>query len=187
MFYYLHGLVTVHTDDSIVVECQGVGYDCLVSHPEDFPVGENMFVFTCFYSHEDEQFLVGFKTLEEKALYLALTSVKGIGPKTALSALSATSTQRLKMAIEASDALFLMQLPGIGKKNASQIILDLKGKLTTDLLADHTSNPNAEKAREALKELGFKDKEIAAAFETITQPGLSVEDYTRLALRNLGR
>ncbi|MFA6830382.1 MAG: Holliday junction branch migration protein RuvA [Bacilli bacterium] len=186
MYFYLHGLVTMHTSSSIVVECQGIGYDCLVSHPEDFPIGESMFVFTCYYSHEDEQFLVGFRTMEEKNIYLALTSVKGIGPKTALNALASTNPERLKRAIDESDSLFLTRLPGIGKKSASQIILDLRGKLDFSSLSLE-ENQNIRNAKDALKQLGFKDKEIQSAFETITSDSLTVEEYTRLALKNMGK
>jgi Holliday junction DNA helicase RuvA len=185
MYYYLHGLITMHTEHSVVVECHGVGYDCLVSHPEEYPIGEVMFVFVSYYSHEDDQYLVGFKTMEEKNLYTELTSVKGIGPKTALNALSATSVGRLSDAINASDESFLTKLPGIGKKNASQIILDLRGKLNPIDIGTATGEKNLDLAYDGLKGLGFKDSEIKAAFDGIHERGLTVEQYMTKALRIL--
>lgn len=185
MYYYLHGLITMHTRDRIIVECHGVGYDILVAHPDEFPIGEMLFVFTCYFSNENEQYLVGFKTLEEKKLFEALISVKGIGPKTALNALGSTSSVRLKMAIDDADQNFLMKLPGIGKKNAGQIILDLKGKLDDAFLSLQEEDKNLLAAKDALKSLGFKENEIKEAMKDIAQRGLTMEEYTRLALRNL--
>ncbi|MFA6624870.1 MAG: Holliday junction branch migration protein RuvA [Bacilli bacterium] len=185
MYYYLHGLITMHTKDSIVVECHGVGYDCLVSHPDEYEIGENMFVYVSYYSHEDDQFFIGFKTLEEKILYGKLTSVKGIGPKTAINALSQTSVGRLSDAINNSDENFLVRLPGIGKKNASQIILDLKGKLTNIDLNTRFGDKNLDLAYDGLKNLGFKDNEIRQALNGIAKTGLSVEEYMTTALRIL--
>ena len=130
MYYYLHGTVTIHEKDSIVVECNGVGYEVLVSHPEDYNIGDTIRIYTAFYSREDEQYLIGFKTFEEKALYIKLISVKGVGPKSAMSILGGSSSSRVKEAIDSSDVVFLSHLPNIGPKTAKQIVLDLKGKLT---------------------------------------------------------
>ena len=160
MYYYFHGMITMHTNNSIVVECNGVGYECMVSHPEDFPIGETMFVFTCFYVHEDEQYLVGFKTMEEKTFYQRLTSVSGVGSKTAMNILANSSVDRLSTAIEKSDQTYLMSLPGVGKKTASQIILDLKGKLVVPVNSRSFSEKNMELAFEGLKGLGLPFREI---------------------------
>ena len=186
MYYYLHGIVALHTKSSIVIECGGVGYDVLVTHPDEFPIGEILFVYVCYISNENEQYFVGFKTMKEKDLYLALTSVKGIGPKTALSCLSATSCDRLSQAIEDADDVFLMRLPGIGKKSASQIILDLKGKLTMMISEDsYTLSKNMDIAKEGLKTMGFKEKEIKEALKQIQDKNLSPEEYIRIALTSL--
>ena len=187
MYYYLHGLISMHTKDSIVVECQGIGYDVLVSHVDEYPIGENMFVFLSYIHNENEQYFVGFKSLFEKSLFESITGVKGIGPKTALSMFKATSAQRLRLAIEQSDTLFLMKIPGIGKKTASQIILDLKGHIDIQDLESKTSDKNLEDAMEVLRSLGFKEKEIKDAISAIEKRGLSVEEYTQLALKNLNR
>lgn len=182
MYYYLHGIVTLHTSDSLVIECGGVGYDVLVTHPEDFPIGETMFVYVCHVSNENESYFVGFQTLQEKKMYLALTSVKGIGPKTALTCLSSTSVERLADAIENQDSSFLMRLPGIGKKSASQLFLDLKGKLLLLDSSSKTLNKEMDTAKEGLKSLGFKESEIKDALNQISDSGLSADQYLKKAL-----
>ncbi|MFA6862146.1 MAG: Holliday junction branch migration protein RuvA [Bacilli bacterium] len=183
MYYYLHGMITMHTNNSVVIECHGVGYDCLVSHPEDYPIGENMFLFVSYYCHEDDQFFVGFKTMQEKDLYQKLISVKGIGPKTALAALAGSSTDRLEDAINNAEEGYLVRLPGIGRKNASQIILDLKGKLFIPKDLSNTGEKNLDLAYDGLKGMGFRDKEIQAAFDQITERGLKPEEYMTKALK----
>ena len=159
MYYYLHGMVTMHVDNSIVVECNGVGYDCYVAHPDDFPIGETMFVFISFYAHEDEQFMVGFRTLEQR--------------------------ERLKAAIDQADQKYLTNLPGIGKKTASQIILDLRGKLVDHVQPSYSSDTEVKLAFEGLKNLGFQTKEINSAFDQIPERGLKAEEYMTRALRIL--
>ena len=116
-----------------------------------------------------------------------MTSVQGIGPKTALGVLSNSSVGRLVKAIDESDANYLRRLPNIGKKSASQIILDLRGKL--QLIGGRNSttrNENRDQAFEALKETyGFKDSELKKVFSEINDTTLSVSDYLRLALKRL--
>lgn len=188
MYYYLHGLISFHTGNSIVVECGGVGYDVLVAHPDEFPIGETLFVYVSYVFNENEQYFVGFRTLEEKQLYLALTSVKGIGPKTALNALGQTSVGRLSDAINQADEVFLMRLPGIGKKSASQIILDLKGKLTLfENESSKTLNKNMDLALEGLKNYGFKEKEIKDTLLAIDEKNLTAEEYLKKALALLSK
>lgn len=187
MYYYLHGMITFHTNDSIVVECGGIGYDVLVSHPDEYPIGETLFVFVCYVNNENEQYFVGFKTLQEKNMYLSLTSVKGIGPKTALTAMSSTSVERLAAAIENADTAFLMRMPGIGKKNAGQLILDLKGKLLMLDTSSKTLNAEMDVAKEGLKNLGFKESEIKEALAKISDTNLSADQYLKQALSILNQ
>ena len=104
MYYYLHGRISQHLKDSIVVDVNGIGYDVLVSHPDEFPIGEFLFVYVCYIHNDKEEYFVGFKSREEKELFLKLTSVQGIGPKTALGVLSNSSVGRLVKAIDESDA-----------------------------------------------------------------------------------
>lgn len=186
MYFYLEGIITLHQKDSIVVDCHGVGYQVFVSHPEDYELGRIEKVYTAFYVREDEQFLVGFKTFEEKLLFNKLVSVKGVGPKTAISALGGTTPDALIDAIDRSDMLFLKRLPSIGPKAANQIILDLRGKLAYSNKSN-TGDKNMDEAMEGLKSFGFKDGEIAQAFSKIAERDLTTEEYIRKALNLLRR
>lgn len=188
MYFYFHGLISMHTKKSIVIECNGVGYEVIVSHPEDFPIGENMFVFTCMITSENSSTLYGFKTLEEKGLFDSLLKVSGIGPKIALSILSSSSISRLKKAIEESDSKYLMSLPGIGKKNASQIILDLKGYLEKESEISLLDDDKNHLVYEGLKSLGFKDKDIYRVLNEIEDRNtLSAEEIISECLKRLSR
>lgn len=182
MYNYLHGMITFHFKDKIVVECSGIGFEVLVTHVEDFPIGETLFVFVSWIKTENEEYFIGFRTIEEKNMFLALTSVKGIGPKTALTALSSTSVGRLANAIESSDTAFLMRLPGIGKKGSSQLILDLKGSLMMLDNSAKTLNKEMDACKEGLKQLGFKDAEIKMALSKIDDMNLSADEYIKRAL-----
>jgi Holliday junction DNA helicase RuvA len=183
MYFYLKGQIALHQKNSIVVECQGVGYQVFVSHPEDYPISATMLVYTVFYVREDEQFLVGFKTFEEKRLFQKLISVKGVGPKTAINALGSTTPERLVQAINDSNLLFLKSLAGIGQKSASQIILDLRGKLT--LTDTNTGDKQLDEAMEGLKSFGFTNGEIVKAISQISERGLTTSEYISLALKYL--
>lgn len=185
MYFYLRGKIALHQKGSIVVDCSGVGYQVLVSHPEDYPIGSEMLVYTVFYVREDEQFLVGFKTFEEKLLFIKLISVKGVGPKTAIAALGSTTPEKLIEAISSSNILFLKQLNGVGPKAASQIILDLRGKLT--LNDTKTGNQELDDAIDGLKSFGFTSKEILDAVSQISERGLTASDYISKALGYLSK
>ncbi len=185
MFYYLHGLIAMHLKNSIVVECGGVGYECLVSHVDEFPIGEILFVYVYQVINENDNYLVGFKSNVEKQLFISLISVKGIGPKSALNALSYTSCERLSRAIDEADELFLTKIPGLGRKSASQIILDLKGKLQIDNINYFEHDENFNLVYSALKNFGFKDKEIKEALNKIDLKMMSIENAISSALRIL--
>lgn len=181
MYFYLKGTIALHQKDSIVVECNGVGYQVFVSHPEDYELGTQMIVYTAFYIREEEQFLVGFKTFEEKELFNRLVSVKGVGAKIAIAILGGTTPQALIEAIDASNVLFLKKLPNVGPKTASQIILDLRGKLTYSNKS-LSGDKNLDEAIDGLKSFGFKSAEIEVAVSKIPERGLSTEEYIRRAL-----
>lgn len=186
MYYYLHGVVNIHLKNSIVIECNGVGYEVIVSHPFDYTIGSTIRLYTSFYSREDEQFLVGFQTFEEKALYEKLVQVKGVGPKLAMSILGGASVSRILKAIEESDLMFLKKLPNVGPKTASQIILDLKGKLTIPNL-NSTGNKELDDAIVGLKNMGFSSTEISSAINEIPTGEFDTEDYLKMCLALLGR
>ena len=163
MYFYLKGKVSLHQKNSIVLEVNNIGYQIFVSHPDDYPLLEECLVYTVFYVREDEQFLVGFKTFEEKMLYSKLVQVKGVGPKTAINILGAAKLEELIDAINNSNLLFLKSLEGVGPKTASQIILDLKGKISFESSISGDKNLDDEFWRKYLYEpsaVETRDKSI---------------------------
>lgn len=181
MIYFLKGQVAHIDGETIIIDVRDVGYQVLVSHIEEYEVGEEVYIYTHEVVREDDQYLVGFKSLEEKAVFLSLIKVKGLGPKSAIGALSATSPQQVINAIASNNVAYLKKLPGIGAKAAAQIILDLKGELTGS-----KGDPGVyEEVYDALKELGFKGAAIDRVLATINEPNASSEDILRMALAKL--
>ncbi|MCQ2794605.1 MAG: Holliday junction branch migration protein RuvA [Bacilli bacterium] len=181
MYFSLTGKITHILDGKVVINVNNVSYEVLVAHDQDFSLNEETTIYTHFAIREDEQYLVGFKSLDEKKAFLSLINVKGIGPKTAINALSATTANELFTAISANNITFLKKLPGIGAKAASQIILDLKGQLTSSKADIH----QYEQVRTALKSLGFKVKEIEDALAKVSIPNGTNEEILKEALRKL--
>lgn len=186
MHYYFKGKIVNVGIDTIAVDVHDVAYELFVSKPELFSLGEECTVYSYEVYGENDHYLAGFKSLEEKEAFLSLIGVKGIGPKTALNALSTTNPTELFEAIAKADVKFLKKLPGIGPKAASQIILDLQGKLT------EVSKPIAPKnderfadVRAALKSLGFKVKDIDEALAKIDPEGKGDQELLKLALKAL--
>ena len=168
MFYFLRGKIALINKDSVVIE--------------DFVLGEEVTVYTYNVVREDENYLVGFKSKEEKDVFLSLIKVKGLGPKTVINALSATTPNDIINAIASNNVAYLKKLPGLGAKAAGQIILDLKGELT----GGTKGNPKQyEDVYEALKTLGFKGAAIDRVLATINEPNASTEDILRIALAKL--
>ncbi len=181
MIYSLKGKVILTDGDTVIVDVHDVGYQVLVSHVNDYEIGQDVFLYTYNVVREDETYLVGFSSLEEKEVFLALIRVKGLGPKTVIGALSATTANDVKNAIASNNVVYLKKLPGIGAKAASQIILDLKGELTGT-----KGDPTVyDEVAEALKELGFKGAAIERVLATINEKDASAEEVLRLALAKL--
>ena len=181
MIYFLRGKVAHIDGDTIIIDVRDVGYQVLVSHIEDYELDEEVYIYTHEVVREDDQYLVGFKSLEEKTVFLSLIKVKGLGPKSAIGALSATTPQQVINAIASNNVAYLKKLPGIGAKAAAQIILDLKGELTGS-----KGDPGVyEEVYDALKELGFKGAAIDRVLATINEPNASGEDILRMALAKL--
>ncbi|HHT66768.1 MAG TPA: Holliday junction branch migration protein RuvA [Erysipelotrichaceae bacterium] len=181
MIYFLRGKITTIDGDTIVVDVRDVGYQVLVSHVDDYSLNQEVFLYTYTVVREDDQYLVGFSSLEEKKVFLSLIKVKGLGPKTVINALSATTVEGIKNAIAANNIAYLKKLPGIGVKAAGQIILDLKGELT-----GIKGDPSVyEEVYDALKVLGFKGAAIDRVLATINEKNASAEDVLKIALKKL--
>ena len=182
MYFSFKGPISYIGEDYVVVEVNDIGYQVFVSHIQDYKLGEVTKIYLYNVVREDEQYLAGFPSIREKEAFVSLISVKGIGPRTALNALSATTADELFNAIAANNVTFLKKLPGIGGKAAAQIILDLKGQLATGSEA----NPDQyDEVREALKSLGFKVKLIDDTLAQISIPNATNEEILRAALKKL--
>ena len=184
MIYSLTGKIVDITREKVAVDLGFIAYEVFVPRPGEFSLGEETKIFVYEVLTQDDHYLAGFKTKAEKDAFDCLTSVKGIGPKTALSALSGTTPDALFEAIAKSDAKFLKKLPGIGPKAASQIILDLQGKLVQEE-PKGTPKDNYPTVRAALKSLGFKVKEIDSAVNSLPENGLNDQEALKSALKLL--
>ncbi len=166
MYNYVKGFISVVNPKYIVVDNNGIGYQIMVSNPYDFKINEPYKVYTHLNIKEDAHELYGFKTEAERDFFLKLISVKGIGPKTSLAILASANVNDLICAIENADAKFLRKYPGIGPKASQQIILDLKGKISLELLPNN-SNANLQEVEEALLSLGYNKKEISKVLDKL--------------------
>lgn len=201
MYEYLRGVITEVTPYYIVVDVNGVGYQVYVANPfkyeEDEHVEQKVFVYQAV--RDNDISLYGFKNSSEKQLFLKLLDVSGIGPKSALAILANDDNRGLINAINSDDDGYLTKFPGIGKKTAKQIILDLKGKLSdvdSDMLTGqdnldldlnlNASSPYLKESLEALRALGYTKTEVKRISKKLEKyGGKSTDDYLRQGLRLL--
>ena len=193
MYYYLKGKIVESNDEFAVIDVRDVGYEFLTINKSDFVVGEDMLVYTLHIVREDNELFVGFKSLKEKEVFIKLIDVKGIGPKTAVNALKGISIDSFLNMIATNDIKSLKKLPGIGPKAAAQIILDMKGSLSASLLQNNTDvtkkiklNKEQEDAKNVLKALGFKAKDIDDVLEKLPEV-LTASEYINESLKRLGK
>lgn len=195
MFSYVKGVLEDVCGEYIVVDVHGIGYKVFtsVSTIQGLPKkGENVKVFTYFYVREDCQTLYGFLTQEELGMFELLISVSGVGPKAALSALSAIAPSKFGLAVITEDVKTLTKIPGIGNKTAQRIILELKDKIKKEQMAvnmggklgDYPEGHIAE-AISALMVLGYTPAEARAAVSKVAVDDRDVESIIKEALKNL--
>lgn len=188
MYAYIKGSVQEINPTNIVLENKGIGYELIVANPYDYQLGENYTVYISQQVREDSNTLYGFKTKDQKKVFLLLLKVKGVGPKSALAILAGASSDEIIIAIENSDAAYMTKFPGIGKKSAQQIILDLKGKVDfiTDSEIGGKQNANITDAILALEALGYSKKELAKIEKKlVTYDFERVDDYVKQGLKLL--
>ena len=159
---------------SIIIENQGLGYEVLVAEPKSYHLNQDVFLYLYHHIREDNQFLVGLSSKEERSAFRLLQNVNGIGPKTALMILSKISYSQLLTAISNNNFELIEALPGISSHMASQIFLDLKEHVT-----------QYKEVKDALKALGFKSKEIDKVLPGIYIANGSTQDVITEALRRL--
>ncbi len=187
MFDYIIGKIAYLKTNAIVVDNHGIGYLIYVANPFSYEEGKEYKVYTYEHITEQEDILYGFKTLEEKELFLKLISVKGLGPKMTLPILAVGSINGIMDAIERENILYLKKFPKIGEKLARQIVLDLKGKLEfigTGFTEDEMVKEN--ELEEVLIGLGYKEKEIKPVLAKV-DTSLSIEEQVKDALKLLLR
>ncbi|WZY00869.1 Holliday junction branch migration protein RuvA [Bacillus sp. FSL W7-1360] len=196
MIDYIKGTLVKIAPTYIVVDVGGVGYQAHCANPYRFSqwIDTDVTIATYHYVREDSERLFGFQTEMERELFEQLLNVSGIGPKGALALLAAGEPTEVARAIEAEDEAFLVRFPGVGKKTARQMILDLKGKVSVFLEAGvplpgedaHTTAETSEAlidALEALRALGYSEKELKKVKKQLQGEGLSTETYVRRALQ----
>jgi Holliday junction DNA helicase RuvA len=174
----------------VVVECSGLGYevDVPMSTFYNLPgLGERVVLLTHMVVREDAQLLYGFASGGERAAFRELIKISGVGPRTALSVLSGLSVSDLAQAVTLQEAHRLIQVPGIGKKTAERLLLELKGKLGADLeRPSNTPESAVSDVLKALTALGYSEKEASLATKELPQ-GVGVSEGIRQALRSLAR
>ncbi|OGB69537.1 MAG: Holliday junction DNA helicase RuvA [Burkholderiales bacterium RIFOXYC12_FULL_65_23] len=189
----LSGTLLEKSPPQVLIDCGGVGYEVDVPMSTFYGLphlGEKVALLTHFVVREDAQLLYGFATATEREAFRQLIKVSGVGPRMALSLLSGMSVAELAQAVTAQEPGRLVKVPGIGKKTAERLLLELKGKLGADLgalagggllLGDAHGD-----IQQALIALGYNEKEAAAALKALPAD-VAVSEGIKLALRALAR
>lgn len=203
MFYYLNGKLAYKDLSCCVIDCSGVGYKLTISQITSESLASKLDkevrLFTHLAVREDGIELFGFVSDEERECFNRLTSVSGVGPKVAMSILSTMTPENLAVAITTADIKLISKTPGIGKRIAERIVLELRDKMSKDMLSlssdalkldtpptISTSSPNLSEAMEALMVLGYDKSSITKALAGI-DPMIDVGDIIKLALKKLAR
>ena len=184
MYGYIKGEITDIESNYIVLENSGIGYLIYVPNPYGFAMGREYTVYTYTKVAEDEYTLYGFKTKEEKAFFLKLISVKGLGPKMALPMIATGSIKLLEEAIETENINYLKKFPKIGDKVARQLVLDLKGKLNVINTGLFKREDHSEELSMALLGLGYKQVDVKKVVNKV-DTSVSLEEQIREALKLL--
>ena len=190
MISRLHGILIEKQPPTVVIDVQGVGYDVDVPMSTFYGLpatGQPVTLFTHLVVREDAHLLFGFATDDERRLFRQLVRITGIGARTALSLLSGMSVDDLYAAVTLQDSARLIKVPGIGKKTAERLLLELKDKLALAPGSVNVATSGASgDALNALLSLGYNDREARAALAKL-EPGMVVQDAIRQALRLLSK
>jgi holliday junction DNA helicase RuvA len=192
MIAQIRGTLIDKTPPHIAIDCAGVGYGISVPMSTFYQlpnIGDVVVLLTVHVVREDAQLLYGFATAIEREAFKAVTKVTGIGPRIGLAVLSGMSVAELAEVVALQDSTRMATIPGIGKKTAERLLLELKGKLGSDIESHITVNNVVDGKSDmlgALSALGYNDKEALLALKNIPT-GTSVSDGIRLALKTLSR
>jgi Holliday junction DNA helicase RuvA len=186
----LTGTLSDKNPPQVLVDCNGVGYEVHVPMSTFYnlpELGSKLSLLTHFVVREDAQILYGFASAQEREAFRQLIKISGVGPRTALSVLSGMSVAELAQAVTLQEAGRLVKVPGIGKKTAERLLLELKGKLGPDIGASASVGSASQvDILQALLALGYSDKEAALALKAL--PGeVGVSEGIKLALKALSK
>ena len=180
MFNYIKGKIAEVTTNYIVLENNGVGYQIFVGNPFEFEEEKEYTIYVYQKIAEDDNSLYGFKTKEQKELFLKLINVKGLGPKMAMPMIALGSVNGIIDAIDRENLLYLKKFPKVGDKVAKQMILDLKGKL--DKCEGMIENDSSNDLIEVLESLGYKNADIKRVIPQVDS-SLTLEEQVKSALK----
>ena len=191
----LIGLIKEKTPSAILLEVNGIGYEISIPLSTSFQlpkVGESAFLLTNLVVREDQHSLYGFATEEERKLFRALIKISGVGAKLAITILSGTNVTGFIQSVVNEDIDALVHLPGIGKKTAERLVVEMKDKISEisdeqQNLQDSGVNSAVAEAINALVNLGYKTKDAKNILDKIDSEELSVEDLIRQALKSLNK
>jgi Holliday junction DNA helicase RuvA len=186
----LTGTLSDKNPPELVVDCHGVGYEVNVPMSTFYnlpALGEKVTLLTHFVVREDAQILYGFGTHPERAAFRQLIKISGVGPRTALSVLSGMSVAELAQAVTRQEAGRIIKVPGIGKKTAERLLLELKGKLGADIGVPASVASDAQSdILQALVALGYSERDAALALKALPLD-VGVSDGIKLALKALAK
>jgi Holliday junction DNA helicase RuvA len=188
----LNGILLEKTPPLVLIDCNGVGYECEVPMSTFYnlpAIGEKVVMLTHFVVREDAQLLYGFGSDQERATFRQLLKVNGIGAKSALSILSGLSIDELAQAVALQEAAMLTRVPGVGKKTAERLLLELKDKFTVaGLTASTSTHPKSASSDvlNALISLGYNEREALAAVKQLPAE-TNVADGIKQALKSLSK
>jgi Holliday junction DNA helicase RuvA len=188
----LSGALAAKAPPQVLVDVHGVGYELDVPMSTFFnlgAVGTSVVLLTHLVVREDAHVLFGFLTEEERSTFRQLIRISGVGPRTALAILSGLSVPELAQAVTRQDGARLVKVPGIGKKTAERLLLELKGKLGAELALPAGAAPASDEQSDilqALQALGYSEREALAAVKALPA-GTGVSDGIKLALKALNR
>ena len=203
MLAYISGKLVSKTQNLAVIDVQGIGYALEISYntASKIAVGESVQLFCSLCVNDQEVRLIGFHSAEEKSMFLRLTSISGIGPKSALGILSGTELTRLAIAIIEGDSKFIAKIKGVGKKTAERIVLELKEKLASEKNSDIDGNDDflrsiglddnihvdndMQDAIDALRTLGLTTHEATKAVQKAKPTSKTIEELIQNALKML--
>ena len=196
MIGLIRGIIVFKQAPDVIIDVQGLGYEVLVSLNTffDMPkVGDEVTLHTHFVVREDAQLLFGFSSIEERVLFRKLIKINGVGPKMALAILSGMPAHDFSRAVQSNDIATLVKLPGVGKKTAERLVIELRDKISlvpenSDGLAE-SNGPKSDirqEAESALVALGYKPQDASKMVNSVNEDSIeSPEQLIRAALKSM--